>query len=101
MKLQTESQSTPYIPMHAQMFGTINHRPHCNTCCTMKSSTLFSDYRDQSNCDMAVVAKPSEHCKTEFQLILLVLKVTLLTFKSKDKEELRTMKYSPTSFCFL
>lgn len=67
----------------------------------MKSSTLFSDYRDQSNCDMAVVGKPSEHCKTEFQLILLVLKVTLLTFKSKDKEELRTMKYSPTSFCFL
>lgn len=63
----------------------------------MKSSTLFSDYRDQSNCDMAVVAKPSEQCKTEFQLILLVL----LTFKSKDKEELRTMKYSPTSFCFL
>lgn len=44
----------------------------------MKSSTLFSDYRDQSNCDMAVVAKPSEHCKTEFQLILLVLKGNLV-----------------------
>lgn len=94
-------QNTPYIPMHAQMFGTINHRPHCNACCTMKSSTLFSDYCDQSNCDMAVVAKPSEQCKTEFQFILLVLKVTLLTFKPIDKEELRTMKYSPTSFCFL
>lgn len=66
----------------------------------MKSPTLFSDYCDQSNCDMAVVAKPSEQCKTEFQFILLVLKVTLLTFKSKDKEELRTMKYSPINFCF-
>lgn len=68
-------QSTPYIPMHTQMFGTINDRPHCNACCTMKSPTLFSDYCDQSNCDMAVVAKPSEQCKTEFQFFLLVLKV--------------------------